>query len=147
MRQRARKWLKRGIVGILIALPVWFAVTVVRSVLSGDPFVPQPTGCSEVAEFAGGRMPEEATDKKCLDDGGWFSRGYTAEFRMPRKDVAARLTRAFPRVTVGYEQPDKLRLSVPGQSEPSQDQAQCVYIDVTYEDAVTALVKLQAFNT
>ncbi|GHC45297.1 hypothetical protein GCM10010507_20660 [Streptomyces cinnamoneus] len=59
-------------------------------------FVPHATSCSEVMRFAGGRMPQQATGRKCINEGARLDCTYSAEFTMPREDVVARLKEAGP---------------------------------------------------
>ncbi|GHF72834.1 hypothetical protein GCM10010218_62540 [Streptomyces mashuensis] len=146
MQQHMRKWLKRGLVTALVVLPVWFVVTAVHEFLTADPFPPRPTRCTKVEDYAGGRIPEEATDVKCLDTSGWQDTSYTAEFRMPRKDVAARLVRAFPRAGIRHGQVDKQMLPPSAQNDSAGGEASSVYIDIAYEGTDTALVKLEALT-
>ncbi|MFJ6776756.1 hypothetical protein ACIQOV_38345, partial [Kitasatospora sp. NPDC091257] len=53
---------------------------------------PTTVGCSTVMAFAGGKLPTQAAGASCTDDNTWQEQGYSAEFRMPRADLPARLT-------------------------------------------------------
>ncbi|AZQ69826.1 hypothetical protein EKH77_00030 [Streptomyces luteoverticillatus] len=109
-------------------------------------FIPHAASCGEVMEFAGGHMPQQATDKKCVNEGAWLDRTYSAEFTMPREGVAARLREAFPRVDDGDCAGDLCLWSL-RQSDKPAGQAAIVELSVNYQSQNTARVKLSAFNT
>ncbi|MBB5123042.1 hypothetical protein AF335_12140 [Streptomyces eurocidicus] len=146
-RSRTRKWVTRGIVTVVVLAPLVYIGLVVRSVVTGEIFEPHGTGCGKAVSFAGGRMPEGATDRKCVDDGGWLNQGYTVEFRMPREDVAARLREAFPRTrqVSGFSSAD-LEFTNSQETDRPAGEASHVELEVTYEDEDTASVRLRAFD-
>lgn len=150
-RSRTRKWVTRGIVTALALAPLVWIGLAVHEVMSGKVFEPHKASCKKATAFAGGRMPEGATDEKCMDDGGWMDRGYTAEFRMPRENVAAKLLEAFPRTrdtsapATGTDS-GGLSFSNAPETEIPADQASNITLEVTYEDETTALVTLKAFR-
>ncbi|MCD9143642.1 hypothetical protein [Streptomyces albireticuli] len=137
----------RGIVTAVVLAPLCFVGLVAYEVLSGKAFEPHKTGCAEATGFAGGRMPEEATDKKCVDDGGWLDQGYTVESRMPREDVAAKLLKAFPRTR---QLPDSYEWDLEFTNSQETDRpaggASHIELGVDYEEDGTASVTLRAFN-
>ncbi len=144
-----RKWLGRAVVTTGIVVPLLLIASCVNSFLE-DPFPAHSTGCSEVVQFAGATMPEEATDKKCVDGGGWSDRGYTVDFRMPRTpDLTARILEAFPRTALHGEEAGKLHFGIDFDREKTKPEglSTYLYVDVTVEGGDTALVHVQAFNT
>ncbi|MFC4518376.1 MULTISPECIES: hypothetical protein [Streptomyces] len=108
-------------------------------------FIPHAAPCSEVMKFAGGRMPQQSTDKKCVNEGAWLGRTYSAEFTMPRDNVVARLEEAFPGTGTGDCGP--ICLVRYEEERRSTGQASVLELDVRYEGQDTARVKLQAYNT
>ncbi|AZQ75001.1 hypothetical protein EKH77_30935 [Streptomyces luteoverticillatus] len=132
-------------------------VSPLRFVVVEAVFGPHATSCSEVMEFAGARMPRQATGKKCVDDGGWLDRSYSAEFTMPREDVVARLQEAFPRVRHHVTECSGNSCAVAGcewdtcfsnsrEDSAPTGQAAIVQLEVRYEDRDSARVQLKAFN-
>ncbi|MFD8707393.1 hypothetical protein ACFV1W_33230 [Kitasatospora sp. NPDC059648] len=110
---------------------------------------PTAADCSEVMAFAGGKLPAQATEVHCTDKGGWQDRGYDADFRMPREDLAQRLSTAFPRVrlTGGTTAGLDFGNALAPDAKPPGDQAVTVHLKAAYDGDGTALVRLQAFNS
>ncbi|MFF4161524.1 hypothetical protein [Streptomyces sp. NPDC001678] len=133
------------------------AAGLVRYVLVDALLAPHATSCSEVMDFAGARMPQQATGKKCVDEGGWLDRVYSAEFTMPREDLVATIQEAFPRVRHHVTECSGNTCSVAGcewdtcfsnsheDSKPS-GKAAIVQLEVRYQHGNSARVQLKAFN-
>ncbi|WP_188295851.1 hypothetical protein [Streptomyces sp. CBMA156] len=143
---------RRLFIGLAIACPTVVLLLVfvasrflaaVDDLASGRPV---EADCSKVVDFAGGSMPAEATGARCTDTGGWQEQGYEAEFRMPRADLAARLTAAFPRVRLVDEGTSRMSLRNRDETDENRPRgkAMLVELDVAYESDTTALVKLNA---
>ncbi|MFJ9441429.1 hypothetical protein ACIRRH_06090 [Kitasatospora sp. NPDC101235] len=143
---RLLTWLTAGLVTVVLLGPAVYLGLIVFVWTSSDDG-PARTGCSKVLAFAGGSLPAEAAGASCTDDGSWQEEGYGAEFRMPRADLAARLTEAFPRVRQDAASASGLSFSSDGAAgtHPS-GQAAVVRLNVTYDDTETARVSLRAFN-
>ncbi|MFI9163519.1 hypothetical protein [Kitasatospora aureofaciens] len=148
--ERRDKWLVRGAVSFL-AVTLVAAVSYVGYHVLGPDDAGKPTAvsCSEVMKFAGASMPAQATGASCSDSGGWRDRGYTAEFTMPRTNLAQRLTTAFPRMRLTGDRADGLDFSNSQETNETRPSGQAVFLDLkaayTTEDA--ARVTLQAFNS
>ncbi|MFJ9457097.1 hypothetical protein ACIRST_18665 [Kitasatospora sp. NPDC101447] len=143
-RHRWVTGLSLAFLGIVLIAPLAFLGFCALLMTEGGK--PHAVGCSEAMEFAGGSMPAQATEAVCTDDGGWQDRGYTVEFRMPRDELAQRLTAAFPRVRPGTDNASGLSFGSADASRPD-GQAMFVHLDATYEAGGTARVKLRAFDT
>ncbi|MFD9598609.1 hypothetical protein ACFWA9_38410 [Kitasatospora sp. NPDC059973] len=133
-------------VGFVLSPVVYLALVVFTfAAVDGSP---KRAGCSEVMEFAGASMPAQATGASCTDTNSLMDRGYTAEFRMPRADLAASLTAAFPRVRQVETYGPGLRFANSQETDGTRPQGQAMFLelDVTYEDDATALVRVKAFD-
>ncbi|MBV2154266.1 hypothetical protein [Kitasatospora sp. SUK 42] len=141
MRRRYR-WLIGTTAAAAVITPVAYVGWAVYSWDGG----PIPVGCSKVMAFAGGSMPAQATGAKCTDDGSLQEAGYTAEFRMPQEDLAARLVAAFPRVRQDTGSAIGLRFSNEPNDPHPHGQASDLQLRASYEADGTALVELRAFD-
>ncbi|MFD7453246.1 hypothetical protein [Kitasatospora sp. NPDC059827] len=144
MRKRYR-WLIGSTAAAAVLAPVAYA----GYALANWDGSPAAADCSKVMAFAGGSLPAEATGATCADNGGWQERGYTAEFRMPRTDLAARLAAAFPRVRLDTDTSAGLGFGNAHETDGSRpaEQATVLRLRADYEADGTARVKLDAFNT
>ncbi|MFJ7910238.1 hypothetical protein [Kitasatospora sp. NPDC096204] len=144
MRTSRTRWLIRSCVAATLLWPVVWTGVEVYAFFTGN----LGADCSKVMVFVGGSMPADAREIHCRNNGGWLDRSYTAEFRMPRTDLAARLAEAFPRVRPGTAYGPGLSFSnsqEPNEARPSR-QAMTVYLNAEYDSDGTARVKLQAFD-
>ncbi|MFD8753473.1 hypothetical protein ACFV0O_21220 [Kitasatospora sp. NPDC059577] len=109
---------------------------------------PGAADCSEVMAFADGELPARATEARCTDNGGWQDRGYLAEFRMPREELAQRLTAAFPRVRLTGDTARGLDFgnALGPHATPPGGQASTVSLKAVYDGDGTARVTLEAFD-
>ncbi|MEU7070759.1 hypothetical protein AB0B30_08070 [Streptomyces narbonensis] len=99
----------------------------------------KPYDCAEAMAFARGRLPAGAEDARCTER--HFQDSFvTADFRMPRAEVAPWLAATYPTGTT--EPTCKQDLCV----DVSYDQLLYVDVQVTYEDGDTALVRVEAFD-
>ncbi|MEU6619467.1 hypothetical protein ABZ926_01560 [Streptomyces litmocidini] len=96
--------------------------------------------CAEMMTFARGSLPASAGDARCTA-AHWQDTRATAEFRMPRAEVAGWLEATYPtgEPAFGCEQDRCV--------DVSYDETLYVHVRVTYEDGVTALVRVEAFDT
>ncbi|QGZ49726.1 hypothetical protein GPZ77_16295 [Streptomyces sp. QHH-9511] len=146
VKPRLRTWIWVSVLvtvvcGGPLALLVWGAIAFGQA---GDP---KPVDCAQAMKWAQATLPKSAREPRCAT-ASWLDTYVTADFRMPRAEVAGWLAGTYP----GTE-PDKqefceadLCLNVQyGQAvEPHGPVA--VDVKVTYEGE-TALVRLRAFNT
>ncbi|MFJ8626771.1 hypothetical protein ACIRD3_28585 [Kitasatospora sp. NPDC093550] len=142
--RRSYRWLVGTVAAAAVLTPVCYAGWAVSS-WDGRPGA---ADCEEVMAFAGGKLPAQATGVHCTDNGGWQDRGYLAEFRMPREELAQRLTTAFPRVRVTGDGAKGLDFgdALGPQAKPPGGQAMTVRLRAVYDGDGTALVKLEAFD-
>ncbi|MER7850134.1 hypothetical protein ABTZ03_40080 [Kitasatospora sp. NPDC096077] len=138
----------RWLIGITTAAAVVAPVAYVGYGLYSWDGSPAGIGCSTAVAFAGGSLPVQATEARCTDDDVPQEQAYTAEFRMPREDLAARLAAAFPRVRLGTD--DASGLSFGNAHEANgphpSGQATEIRLRASYDADGTALVRLRAFN-
>ncbi|MFE5593421.1 hypothetical protein [Streptomyces sp. NPDC056549] len=132
----------------------WVWVSVVVTLLCGGPigFVvwgamawseigeTKQVDCAEVMTFARGSLPASAEDAHCTA-AHWQDTQATAEFRMPRSEVAGWLEAAYPTGEPAFSCDRDRCVDV------SFDDTLYVHVRVVYEDGVTALVHLEAFDT
>ncbi|MFE4518551.1 hypothetical protein ACFRMQ_30715 [Kitasatospora sp. NPDC056783] len=150
---RVLTWITAGLVtAILLGPAVFLALFVVLWNDSDrwlDSGASTGTACSRVLAFAGGSLPAQATGASCTDDGAWQVQGCTAEFRMPREELAARLTAAFPRVRLDHEDTAGLSFGNAHEANGSRPRGQAmeVHLKAAYQPDGTALVELRAFDT
>ncbi|MEU1668707.1 hypothetical protein ABZ547_35015 [Streptomyces sparsogenes] len=138
----------------------WLGLTIIVGALGGvlwlikpyvldDPFDnTSEVPCSAVASFAGGELPDGASDGHCTER-SWTDVQMQGSFRMPRAAVAGWLDSSFP----GSRKRDRgptpscecdLYLDI--QSPPTGAEADAVQITVVYEDSDTAFIHLTAFT-
>ncbi|MFE1231208.1 hypothetical protein [Streptomyces sp. NPDC058745] len=96
--------------------------------------------CTEAMDFARGSLPASAGHARCTE-AHWQETRVTADFLMPRGEVADWLAATYPAGEPPYSCAGDLCLKV------SYDEALYVDVRVTYEDADTAHVRLSAFDT
>ncbi|MGA5820568.1 hypothetical protein ACPC54_22200 [Kitasatospora sp. NPDC094028] len=142
--RRSYTWLIGAAATAAVLVPAGYAGWAVSTWDGG----PGAADCAEAVAFAGGRLPAQATEAHCTDNGGWQERGYLVDFRMPREELAQRLTTAFPRMRLTDDGTQGLDFGdAPGpHGTPPQDQARTVRLKAVYESDGTALVKLRAFD-
>ncbi|MEV7570056.1 hypothetical protein [Streptomyces tanashiensis] len=97
--------------------------------------------CAEVMTFARGSLPASAEDARCTA-AHWQDTTATAEFRMPRSAVAGWLEATYP-----AGKPAAFSCTQDRCVDVSYDEMLYVHVRVTYEDGVTALVRVEAFDT
>ncbi|MFD9607990.1 hypothetical protein ACFWWS_01330 [Streptomyces sp. NPDC059083] len=95
--------------------------------------------CSEVMTFARGSLPMSAEDAHCTAAHFQDTRA-TAEFRMPRAEVAGWLEAAYPTGKPPFSCDTDRCVDV------SFDDVLWVHVRVAYEDGGTALVRVEAFD-
>ncbi|MFD8210073.1 hypothetical protein ACFV2S_27180 [Streptomyces sp. NPDC059695] len=95
--------------------------------------------CAEVMTFARGSLPVSAEDARCTA-AHWQDTQATAEFRMPRSEVAGWLEAAYPTGKPAFSCDRDRCVDV------SFDDVLYVHVRVVYEDGVTALVHVEAFD-
>ncbi|MGV9271584.1 hypothetical protein ACWDRR_43860 [Kitasatospora sp. NPDC003701] len=145
-----RRWFKWSVIALgvgFVLSPVVCLALVVSTFAAVDGSAKR-VGCSEVVEFAGASMPAQATGASCTDTNSLMDRGCTAEFRMPRADLADRLTAAFPRVRPVETYGPWLRFVNSQEADGTRPQVQAMFVelDVTYEVDAAALVRVKAFD-
>ncbi|MFB6634192.1 hypothetical protein ACFCWY_30305 [Streptomyces sp. NPDC056362] len=95
--------------------------------------------CSEVMTFARGSLPMSAEDAHCTAAHFQDTRA-TADFRMPRSEVAGWLEAAYPTGKPPFSCDADRCVDV------SFDDVLWVHVRVAYEDGGTALVRVEAFD-
>ncbi|WP_369145102.1 hypothetical protein [Streptomyces sp. R44] len=128
-------WLLVGLValcGLPVTLLAWGAYSISESART------QTVDCAKAMEFAHGRLPADAEDARCTGT-HWQDSYITADFRMPRADVADWLRTTYPegKPSIGCDK--DLCVSV------DYDQALYVDVEVVYEGS-TALVHLSSYD-
>ncbi|GAA3373571.1 hypothetical protein GCM10020367_34020 [Streptomyces sannanensis] len=110
----------------------------------------QKVSCAEALDYAGGGLPEGATDGHC-DVEVRPDTTCTVTFRMPRADVQKWLTSSFPGGSTDVPACEGrhdlcwyLDRTAIGTAEPGS--AYVVEVGVVYEDGNTALVHLTAYD-
>ncbi|WP_328943889.1 hypothetical protein OG259_22475 [Streptomyces sp. NBC_00250] len=139
MKPRLRTWIW-ATVGVTVvcggplALLYWFATA------WDDIGKPQPADCAAVMTFAHGSLPESAEDARCTE--AHFQDTFvTADFRMERAEVESWLSATYPAGEPALTCEQDLCVSVP------YDEGVYADVSVTYEDGVTALVRVKAYTT
>ncbi|MFD9394369.1 hypothetical protein ACFWBB_27645 [Streptomyces sp. NPDC060000] len=136
------------VVGLLVLVGVW--------VLTDDE---EPDGarikkvpCAEALAFGGAELPSGAQDAECTVQ-SWMDTNYQADFRMPRADVSAWLTDAYPEApepggpgTQACVHGSDYCFQLDVTEHPGAD-AYYVNVNVAYENAETARVRYSAFTT
>jgi hypothetical protein len=100
----------------------------------------KPVDCAQLMAFARGSLPMSAEDAHCTA-AHWQDTQATAEFRMPRAEVGPWLEATYPTGEPVYACEQDRCVDV------SFDEQLYVHVRVTYEDGVTALVRVEAFDT
>ncbi|MGW6395225.1 hypothetical protein ACWFR1_33065 [Streptomyces sp. NPDC055103] len=100
---------------------------------------PEPVDCAEAMTFARGALPADATEARCTA-AHWQDTTVEAEFRMPRDRVKAWVAGTYPTGEPSYACEQDLCVDV------SYGDALYVHLRVAYEDGVTALVRVEAFD-
>ncbi|UQI47033.1 hypothetical protein M1P56_23135 [Streptomyces sp. HU2014] len=110
--------------------------------------------CAKALSFAGGELPERATDEDCEKKDTLMGPDMRGTFRMPRADVHAWLA-AYPgdrSRSIDKETPDGIRTTLDGVvldvDEPpdAHPNADVVQLTVVYESERTARVRFETFN-
>lgn len=113
-----------------------------------------PVGCAEALSFAGGELPERATDEDCEKKNTLMGPDMRGTFRMPRADVHGWLA-AYPgdrSRSIDKETPDGIRATLDGvvldvdDPPDAHPNADVVQLTVTYEGERTARVRFETFN-
>ncbi|PJE96792.1 hypothetical protein CUT44_15840 [Streptomyces carminius] len=106
--------------------------------------VRSPIGCAEAMDFAGGTLPEGATDQECSTESG-IDTLVRGTFRMPGADAGPWLERAFPGARPLPEAaPCEADRCV--ETDGAGGEADVVRVSVTDEGGGAALVTLEAFT-
>lgn len=160
VRPEPRGRTRWGLVAAILALPVLLVagllVLIVVWVLADDEELDgariKNVPCAEALAFGGAELPAGAQDAECTVQ-SWLDTNYQADFRMPRAEVSAWLTDAYPEAPEpggpGTQACDHVsdycfQLDVTG--HPGTD-AYYVDVNVTYVNAETARVRYSAFTT
>ncbi|MEE1941754.1 hypothetical protein V1L54_20505 [Streptomyces sp. TRM 70361] len=140
-----------AVVRALSALPLLCAAAACTAACGGDddsgdgrPGVRSPIGCAEAMDFAGGTLPEGATDQDCSTESG-IDTMVRGTFRMPGADAGPWLERAFPdALPVPEAVPCDADRCV--ETDRPGGEAHVVRVSVTDEGGGTALIRLEAFT-
>ncbi|MEU3557641.1 hypothetical protein [Streptomyces fragilis] len=106
----------------------------------------QEAPCAEALAFAGGTLPSGATDARCTVQ-TWLDTHYRADFRMPRAEVADWTARNWPAIETRTEFCHPESAALCASTDSTGGRAHALNVTVTYEDAGTARVRLEAFTT
>ncbi|GGJ49842.1 hypothetical protein [Streptomyces brasiliensis] len=146
-----------GVFAVVMALPtllvagvaavaIWFMTS--DYPLGGEP---EDVPCAEALDFGGAKLPKGAYDGQCTVQ-TWLDTDYHAAFRMPRADVRKWLADTYPEAPEpGTDLCDTdadlcLNLNTQYATPPDGAGADAVTVNVTYEDAGTAVVFFSAFT-
>ncbi|MFF4562350.1 hypothetical protein [Streptomyces sp. NPDC001435] len=146
-----------GVFAAVLALPALIlaglVAMVIRFMTSDYPLggEPEAVPCTEALAFGGAKLPKGAYDGQCTVQ-TWLDTDYHAAFRMPRAAVRTWLTDTYPEgPQPGTDLCDTgadlcLNLNTQFATPPDDAGADAVTVNVTYEDAGTAVVSFSAFT-
>ncbi|WP_418958242.1 hypothetical protein [Streptomyces tritici] len=146
-RGRRRLWIALGVSTVLCGLPVGFVVWTAASFeRAGEP---QPVDCAEAMAWAGATLPKSAEGARCSGT-SWLDTHLSAEFRMPRDEVAGWLAGTWPsgeqRTEFCAGDADLCVAVEREQLPPDPAGPAAVNVRVRWEGADTAFVDVSAFT-
>ena len=150
-RGRTRWWLVAAVLALPGLIMAGLVTMVITFMTSDYPLggAPEDVPCAEALRFGGAKLPEGAYDTDCTVQ-SWLDTSYEAEFRMPRATVRTWLTDTYGKPP-GTDLCDPgadacLNLDSSDAAPPPGADADAVDVNVTYEDAGTALISFSAFT-
>ncbi|WP_190176431.1 hypothetical protein [Streptomyces naganishii] len=155
-RGRTRWWLVAAVAVLPAMALLPFLVAFLGMIFSDSEYPlgggPKAVSCTRALAFGGAALPDGATPVGGCVEQSWQDVSYSADFRMPRAGVRDWLRRTYPDAPAPETEfcADDADLCLElscTRGLPEGVGADAVQVNVTYEDAGTALVDFAAFTT